>query len=557
MKLKFPELLNYIKSEMIMQENYQPIVLRKILLFKSATKEELEEELKKYNSESQSQSMINTVLRVLQRERNNMIRKEGKKFVINSSHELSSVETKELVDACNKRIEEFENIKHTSNTKRKRALYVTNNFPLMLKEFQNIVISKGKAFYKIGNWNPVSLSSSDYPLHMYLQSKGNVVAMFTVSNILNSGEFNEIENRMSYRVTQKSDYMDSPTSAFLELIETNILDNPFSINHLEQYNNKKKVDHHPQRVVYVVDIGIPGFPFEVNGFYEKQEIRSKLKVSAYGGIRYNKHGNFLVLFTNAPDSRTTQDKFRNIYHDEYDIFTNTIYYTGEGQEGNQKLQRGNLLLSDAEKNRTVVHYFRQNSIGESHEYLGKVKVVNVEPGIQKDASGKNRNVFIFSLKPISDSIISDETSSERETQFHADLLIQSGRSPDELLVQARKLNEQIKKSGPKKGMVYQKKQQIEEKRNQIMKKYMKSIHYTECQVCGVPHFKTSKSHYCEVHHLIPWNTTHDDSIVNLVVVCPTCHRKFDYGAKEVKISLYEKLISRFPKINYNKPSYIQ
>ena len=93
---------------MVMQENYQPIVLRKLLLSKGATRPEIEEELRKYNPESTSQSMTNTVLTVLQRERNNVIRKEGDRFVINSSHELSPVETKELVNACEKKIEEFE-----------------------------------------------------------------------------------------------------------------------------------------------------------------------------------------------------------------------------------------------------------------------------------------------------------------------------------------------------------------------------------------------------------------------------------------------------------------
>ena len=100
-----------------MQENYQPVVLRKILLSKGATREELEEELQKYNPESESQSMMNTVLTVLQREGNNMIRKDGKKFEINSFYELSPVEIQELVDACNKRIEEFETGNKNSDDK--------------------------------------------------------------------------------------------------------------------------------------------------------------------------------------------------------------------------------------------------------------------------------------------------------------------------------------------------------------------------------------------------------------------------------------------------------
>lgn len=239
---------------MVMQENYQPLVLRKLLLSKGATKQELEEELRKYNSESTSQSMTNTVLTVLQRERNNMIKKEGNKFVINSSYELSAVETKELVNACERKIKEFENRTHSTSTPLKRALYVTNNFPWMLKEFQNIVATKKKAFYRIGNWNPTGISPSDYPLHMYIQSKGNVVAIFTVNSIINYDEFDKIENKMSYRVTQNPDDLDPQTSAFLEIIETKLLDNPFPIGNLKQFDSKKVVDYHPQRVGYVMDI---------------------------------------------------------------------------------------------------------------------------------------------------------------------------------------------------------------------------------------------------------------------------------------------------------------
>ena len=92
---------------MVMQENYQPVVLRKILLSKGATREEIEEELKKYNPESESKSMTNIVLTVLQNARNNMIKKEGDKIVINTSDEFTLGQIENLVSACNSRILTF------------------------------------------------------------------------------------------------------------------------------------------------------------------------------------------------------------------------------------------------------------------------------------------------------------------------------------------------------------------------------------------------------------------------------------------------------------------
>jgi MoxR-like ATPase len=103
----FEQLLTYIQDEMVMQQNFQPVILRKILKSKSATKEELDDELEKYSKNSKTSSSINTVLTVLQRERNEMIRKEDHEFVINSINELSESQTEELIGACNKKIIEF------------------------------------------------------------------------------------------------------------------------------------------------------------------------------------------------------------------------------------------------------------------------------------------------------------------------------------------------------------------------------------------------------------------------------------------------------------------
>lgn len=93
---------------MVMQENYQPVVLRKILLSKSATREEIEQELRKYNPDSESQSMTNTVLTVLQHKRNQVIREDGDKFVINTFDEFTPGQIENLVNACSRRILTFE-----------------------------------------------------------------------------------------------------------------------------------------------------------------------------------------------------------------------------------------------------------------------------------------------------------------------------------------------------------------------------------------------------------------------------------------------------------------
>lgn len=74
--------------------------------------------------------------------------------------------------------------------------------------------------------------------------------------------------------------------------------------------------------------------------------------------------------------------------------------------------------------------------------------------------------------------------------------------------------------------------------------------------------KTRKS-FMEAHHLVPvkyqqeiWNKYHInvDCVENIVSLCPTCHRAFHNGTKEVKKqmieNIYEKLLPRYKSIGF-------
>ena len=42
-----------------------------------------------------------------------------------------------------------------------------------------------------------------------------------------------------------------------------------------------------------------------------------------------------------------------------------------------------------------------------------------------------------------------------------------------------------------------------------------------CQICGIFNDKL------EIHHIIPWRISHDDSVENLITVCHMCHAKIE------------------------------
>lgn len=50
-----------------------------------------------------------------------------------------------------------------------------------------------------------------------------------------------------------------------------------------------------------------------------------------------------------------------------------------------------------------------------------------------------------------------------------------------------------------------------------------------CQLCGTRLMKTRFEAYSEAHHIRPYNRVHkgDDTIGNMVVLCPNCHSQFD------------------------------
>lgn len=63
-----------------------------------------------------------------------------------------------------------------------------------------------------------------------------------------------------------------------------------------------------------------------------------------------------------------------------------------------------------------------------------------------------------------------------------------------------------------------------------------------CQLCGHPTFESSNgNNYVESHHVIPRGTKGSDDPRNIIIVCPNCHSKFDFGSEKVKIQTYQLL----------------
>lgn len=66
-------------------------------------------------------------------------------------------------------------------------------------------------------------------------------------------------------------------------------------------------------------------------------------------------------------------------------------------------------------------------------------------------------------------------------------------------------------------------------RSTYLSENLKLAYNYTCQLCGIRLMKARFDAYAEVHHIRPYNKIHrgDDTIGNMIVLCPNCHAQFD------------------------------
>ena len=66
-------------------------------------------------------------------------------------------------------------------------------------------------------------------------------------------------------------------------------------------------------------------------------------------------------------------------------------------------------------------------------------------------------------------------------------------------------------------------------RSTYLSENLKLAYNNRCQLCGTRLMKTRFDAYSEAHHIRPYNKIHkgDDTIGNMIVLCPNCHSQFD------------------------------
>ena len=154
--------------------------------------------------------------------------------------------------------------------------------------------------------------------------------------------------------------------------------------------------------------------FELGKKYKRDDLISAFGGSFMRGINICKKTNTIVITSKHTGNRIYDDKLF-----EGDI----MYYTGEGQEGNQTLAFGNKAIYEAKDKNIPIHLFVVFKKTE-YTYYGEVEVVD-QPFFadERDVKGTMRKVIKFPMM--------QKTSVRRLTEYEMKHIVAGGVTPIE------------------------------------------------------------------------------------------------------------------------------
>lgn len=236
------------------------------------------------------------------------------------------------------------------------------------------------------------------------------------------------------------------------------------------------------------------------------------KCGNMSGMRRSKKTGTLVIIC---------DGTKDLYKDRW--INGVLHYTGMGKVGDQKIEGNqNKTLKESNTNGVEVHLFEvlERTI---YTYLGVV-VLAADPynSMQKDENGRERRVWIFPLKLVSNARESIKNIEEKEV---------IKLSSNELIKRAE--NSALKESTISEIKVYY--------RDPYLKELVKRLAGGKCQYCGkkAPFKDKNGNPYLEEHHVKRLADGGSDEIGNIVAICPNCHRKFHVLNDEIDIVMLE------------------
>jgi len=258
--------------------------------------------------------------------------------------------------------------------------------------------------------------------------------------------------------------------------------------------------------------------FEIGKIYNRRaDIHGRYKGQQYGGIATPANHPYIFIFTGDSGSEYG-------YIDDFDP-NGTFKYTGEGQEGDMKMSKGNLAISDHQKNNKEILLFESTSQG-FVRFLGYCNYVFHHIEERPDRNGELRNAIVFHLDIVNtQNIDTAQTLTSKVVEAPKAVYITKPSKGKSL----QQLREIALSSTPTHASTQEKIQSIQN-RSTAIKLYAKKRANGICEGCNeIAPFETKSGPYLEVHHLTRLADGGADLPQNVIALCPTCHRKAHYS----------------------------
>lgn len=254
--------------------------------------------------------------------------------------------------------------------------------------------------------------------------------------------------------------------------------------------------------------------FEVGKVYNRRaDIHGAYKGQQYGGIATPASHPYIFIFTSEVGEEYG-------YSDGFSP-DGTFKYTGEGQEGDMVMSKGNLAIRDHQKNNKEILLFEAASQG-MVRFVGNCNYIAHHTEERPDKHSEPRAAFIFHLDII------PQTKSNGIEYPKAPYLIKPKKSKS-----LKQLREIALSNTPTKAQIKEKLIHVKY-RSDAIKLYTKKRAKGHCEGCGdkAP-FETKSGPYLEVHHLTRLSDGGADCPENVIALCPTCHRRAHYSVDSV------------------------
>jgi len=247
--------------------------------------------------------------------------------------------------------------------------------------------------------------------------------------------------------------------------------------------------------------------FSPGQVYTRRDLHQAYGGQRQGGISTPTGRPLIMLFTGSEGHQYG-------YSDDW-IEDGLFLYTGEGQQGDMTLARGNLAVIEHATDGKDLHLFESMGGGRVR-YVGQMVCTGQQEREVPDKDGNPRRAILFELTPL--STLGPESGEDP-----------TGRR-DQWSLPLATLRERALAAGGLARTPHERRQQIRE-RSEAVRVYVLRRAAGVCEACAekAP-FRTAVGRpYLEPHHTRRLTDGGPDHPAWVAGVCPNCHRRAHYG----------------------------